>query len=230
MVPAFIAGVTGALMIGAFFVPVAQSWQNVAAEWFIVVAAIAIFVGSANLLWQHLRILGRLQAGWGYSAVTLLAFAVTAFVGLFKIGAVPPADAPDHVWAGAYDQEGTPFWWIFEYLLSPITATMFALLAFYVASAAFRAFRAKNVEAGLLLGTAFIVLLARCYAGQWLTSWVPESWSALSLPGLTTSVIMPVFMTAGQRAIMIGIALGTAAISLRILLGLDRSYLGSDQE
>jgi hypothetical protein len=39
---------------------------------------------------------------------------------------------------------------------------------------------------------------------------------------------MAIFTTAGQRAIMIGIALGTAAISLRVILGLDRSYLGTD--
>ena len=38
---------------------------------------------------------------------------------------------------------------------------------------------------------------------------------------------MGVFNTAGQRAIMIGIALGVAATSLKVLLGVNRSYLGS---
>jgi hypothetical protein len=96
-----------------------------------------------------------------------------------------------------------------------------------VASAAFRAFRVKNAEASQLLATAFIVLLGRTYAGAWLTSPVPDDYSALTFPGATT-IIMGVFNTAGQRAIMIGIALGVAATSLKVLLGVDRSYLGSD--
>ena len=61
--------------------------------------------------------------------------------------------------SGEYRETGTAFWWLYEYAFKPLTATMFAMLAFYVASAAFRAFRAKNVEAALLLGTAFIILL-----------------------------------------------------------------------
>ena len=39
---------------------------------------------------------------------------------------------------------------------------------------------------------------------------------------------MSVLNTAGNRAIMIGIALGIVATSLKILLGMDRSYLGKD--
>jgi hypothetical protein len=38
--------------------------------------------------------------------------------------------------------------------------------------------------------------------------------------------IQSVFTTAGQRAIIIGIAMGVAATSLRVLMGKDRSYLG----
>jgi hypothetical protein len=41
---------------------------------------------------------------------------------------------------------------------------------------------------------------------------------------------MQVFNTAGTRAIMIGIALGIASTSLKVLLGVDRSYLGSAEE
>jgi hypothetical protein len=134
-------------------------------------------------------------------------------------------------WSGEYNQQGSAFWWIYEYVFKPITATMFALLAFYVASAAFRAFRAKNIEAILLLGTAFIILLGRTFAGVLVTDWIPpdSSFAGLRVENITVFV-MSVFNTAGNRAIMIGIALGVASTSLRILLGVDRSYLGSGDE
>ncbi|HET6423436.1 MAG TPA: hypothetical protein VFG20_07115 [Planctomycetaceae bacterium] len=228
-IPAVIAGVSGTVMILAFFIPPAQKWQQTAEIWFTILAAIAFLIGGTNLCLHHLKKVAHQQAGWGFSAVTLIAFFVTVIVGLLKIGVPAAAKYPDHPWSGSYMDEGGGIWWLYEYVMSPIIATMFSLLAFYVASAAFRAFRAKNVEAMLLLATAFIVLLGRTYAGTALTSWMPESLSALTLPGLT-GVIMAVFTTAGQRAIMIGLAVGIAAISLRIILGLDRSYLGSDKD
>ena len=132
-------------------------------------------------------------------------------------------------WSGEYNAPGTPFWWLYEYGFKPLTATMFAMLAFYVASAAFRAFRAKNVEASLLLGTAFIILLGRTFAGALITAWLPDWLSGLRIENLTVT-IMAVFNTAGTRAIMIGIALGIASTSLKVLLGIDRSYLGTTEE
>lgn len=128
-------------------------------------------------------------------------------------------------WSGNYSAPDTPFWWLYEYALQPLMTTTFALLAFYVASAAFRAFRAKNLEAILLLGTAFIILLGRTSAGPALTSWIPDRFAAFRMDQLT-AYIMSIFNTAGNRAIMIGIALGTVSTSLKVLLGIDRSYLG----
>ena len=132
-------------------------------------------------------------------------------------------------WSGAYLHSGAPLWYAYEYALKPLTATMFSLLAFYVASAAFRAFRAKNFEAFLLLATAFIVLLGRTYAGGWLSSLVPEYLPALRIDNIT-QFIMTVVNTAGNRAIMIGISLGIISTSLKILMGVDRSYLGSGDD
>ena len=131
-------------------------------------------------------------------------------------------------WAADYNREGSAFWWIYEYLFRPLTATIFAMLAFYISSAAFRAFRAKNLEASLLLGTALVVLLGRIILGTVLTGFIPpdSGWAFLRLENLTESWIMKVFTTAGNRAIMIGIALGIVSTSLKVLLGLDRSYLG----
>jgi hypothetical protein len=132
-------------------------------------------------------------------------------------------------WSGNYSAQGSPFWWLYEYVFQPLLTTTFAVLAFYVASAAYRAFRAKNLEAVLLLGTAFIILLGRTPAGPFLTQWIPERFSAFKIDSLTV-YIMSIFNTAGNRAIMIGIALGIVSTSLKVLLGIDRSYLGSGDD
>jgi hypothetical protein len=225
-IPLIIAAVAGYVMVVAFFVPPMIDWRETAEEWFNILAAVAMILGGASILGMHLRKISDQTRGWGFSVVTLVGFFGTLYVGLFKIGVPPMQQYPDRPWTGEYIAHGVPFWWAFQYVIVPITATMFSLLAFYVASAAFRAFRAKNAEAMLLLGTAFIVLLGRSYAGTLLTAWVPDRYAALTLPGMTDT-IMAVFNTAGQRAIMIGIALGIASTSLKILLGIDRSYLGS---
>ena len=226
LIPLAIAGAFGVLMIAGYFVPPIAFLQDKAQEWFLIVSAIAFFIGGANLVLYHLRKISDNEAGWGYSVITLGMFFGTVAVGALKIG-VPPADQfPNYRWSGRYLEEGSAFWWLYEYMMQPITSTMFALLAFYVASAAFRAFRAKNTEAVVLLLTAFIVLLSQTeeplramLTGQtperndlWLVE--PSQWIRL------------VFNKAGQRAIVIGIAMGVAATSLRILLGRDRSYLG----
>lgn len=223
-VPWLIAATVGCVMIAAYFIPPAHDWRDEAGAWFEILAGIAFVLGGANLFTQHLQKISARRAGWGYSVITLAAFLITLGVGLFKVGVIP--QNPDYPWSGYHQAEGSALWWIFEYCYAPLTATMFALLAFFVASAAFRAFRAKNAEATLLLATAFIVLLGRTYAGAWLTADVPDKYSALTFPGMT-AIILGVFNTAGQRAIMIGIALGIAATSLKVILGVDRSYLGS---
>ena len=64
---------------------------------------------------------------------------------------------------------------------------------------------------------------------QAMTAWIPESFSGLRIENLAV-YIMQVFNTAGNRAIMIGIALGIASTSLKVLLGIDRSYLGSQED
>ena len=233
-IPLLIAATTGFVLIVAYFVPPMQSWSEQVSVWFDILAAVAFVLGGANLMKIHLKRISDQTRGWGYSVVLVVSFLATLFVGLGKIGVNPATQFPDFAWSGPYRQNGSPFWVLFEYVFTPLNSTMFALVAFYIASAAFRAFRAKNVEAILLLGTAFIVLLGRTFAGIALTSWIdPAVWSGfqyftgLRIENLTV-YIMAVFNTVGNRAIMIGIALGVVSTSLKILLGLDRSYLGKD--
>src|SRR4029078_11635425 len=120
----------------------------------------------------HLKTISDRTRGWGYSVVVLTAFLGTLVVGLLKVGVSPSAQFPTCSWSGHYREVGSAFWFCYQYAFVPLTATVFAMLAFYIASAAFRAFRAKNVHAILLLGTAFIILLGRTFAGVLLTSWI----------------------------------------------------------
>ncbi len=147
--------------------------------------------------------------------------------------------APYPGMSGEVLNNGGAFWFMIEYGFQPLQQTTFALLAFYVASAAFRAFRARNVESILLLGTAFLILLGRTYLGTALSEGLidparpPEGlWeqclSFFYIPNLT-GWLMTVLNNAGNRAIMIGIALGVASTSLKVLLGIERSYLGSEK-
>lgn len=228
-VPMVIAGTTGFVLVISYFIPYTESWGEDAMAWFNILAAVAFLLGGGNLVWMQLKKISEQQAGWGYAAVTLVSFLVTLYVGLFKVGARPTAAFPEHPWAAPYDQNGSVFWWCVEYLYRPLASTMFALLAFFISSAAFRAFRAKNAEATILLATAFIVLLGRTHAGTILTGWFPESLAWARFDNLT-NYFMLVFNLAGMRAIMIGIALGVASTSLKVLLGADRSYLGSGEE
>lgn len=233
-VPLILTAVGGFVLIGAYFIPYTQNWGELAAIWFDLLAAVAFILGGGNLLKQNLKRVSDRTRGWGYSAIVVVAFLFTLAVGFGKAGVNPSPQFTDYAWSGQYRQIGSAFWYLFQYAFTPLTATMFSLLAFYIASASFRAFRAKNLEASLLLGTAFIILLGRTFAGVALTSWIdPQIWSGfeyftgLRLENLTV-FIMSVFNTAGNRAIMIGIALGIVATSLKVLLGVERSYLGKD--
>jgi len=228
-IPLMITALGGFVLIVAYFIPATQGWGEVAAIWFDILAAIAFVLGGGNLLKIHLKKVSDRRAGWAYSLITVFAFLLTLFVGLGKVGVNPNHMYPDFLSSGNYREIGSPFWWLYEYAFKPLTATMFAMLAFYIASAAFRAFRAKNFEAILLLSTAFIILLGRTFAGVFLTAWLPDSLSGLRIENMTIH-IMSVFNTAGNRAIMIGIALGIASTSLKVLLGVDRSYLGTGEE
>ncbi|MDM7916154.1 MAG: hypothetical protein QUU85_12950, partial [Candidatus Eisenbacteria bacterium] len=64
----------------------------------------------------------------------------------------------------------------------------------------------------------------RVPVGDRLTAFLTEGYRLSDL----ADWIMNVPNTAGQRAIMIGIALGTVSTSLRLILGIERSHLGGD--
>lgn len=119
---------------------------------------------------------------------------------------------------GAGSPQGRVFNWFYDHVFYPCNATMFALLAFFIASAAFRAFRARNVESALLLGAAVLVMIGLVPMGRVISPFFPE----------LADWIVDIPNNAGRRAILMGAALGAIVTGLRVILGLERSHLGSE--
>jgi len=167
-------------------------------------------LGGANAVRVNLDSIAKRQPDWGYKIVLVASLLFTVAVGL--------RDGRD------WQNDGTTSMFLYNQMYSPMQSTMFALLAFYIASAAFRAFRIRTVEAGLLAAAALIVMLGRVPIGDWLSGWLPEPMRL----GAVQEWIMNVPQNAAKRAILMGAAMGVMATGLRVILGIERSYLGGE--
>ncbi len=209
-VPLAIVFVCGAFMAFQYFVPhyVSATIYQYALNWTIIIGIFTLVVGIGSLVNLHYDRVSKQKENWPYSIVTLTALLFMTVIGLFSPNALQ-------------NTKGL-FMKMYFYVLSPVQATMFALLAFFIASAAYRAFRAKTLLATLLLLSAAVVMLGRVPIGDMLTGWLPE--------GLRFSDIAKYILdypnTAAKRAIYIGVGLGIAATALKIILGIERTWLG----
>ena len=211
-VPLFITAVIGLFMILSFFVPhqIVSVPSDFLQQSVIIVLAFSYFLGGANLLRVNFDVIYKRQPGWMYKIVLIVAMLATVVFGAVE--------------GSGFLNPGMRSKWIYDNVYSPMQATMFALLAFFIASAAFRAFRIRTLEAGLLAVAALIVMLGRVPLGNVMTSWLPES---LRLQGIQ-EWIMEIPQNAAKRAILISAALGVMATGLRVILGIERSYLSGE--
>ncbi len=176
-----------------------------------IVSAFALILGLGNLMLRHIAKIKHREQGWPHSWTLIISMTISAVIGLFG-GVTGEGSLPTKI--GTFSFNITD---IYNYVITPLGATMFALLAFYMASAAYRSFRAKTWLAVLLLISAFIVMLGQVPLGYWISPLIPEF----------SQWIMEVPNTAAKRAIELGIALGVLATYLKIMVGIERGWLGS---
>ena len=205
--PLIFGFIIGTLMLIQYFTP--NSWiqarYNNVLDWKQVVFGVTLILGVLSLFLFHWRKIARRQEGWGYSLITL--------GGLFFMIGV----------AIVRGQQTGPYRWMFDYVQAPMQSTMFALLAFYVASASYRAFRARSFHAALLLGAGVIVMLGRVPLGEMIGFGVGDQFFSLAT---VSNWILNYPNVAAKRGVLIGVQLGIVATAIKIILGIERTYLG----
>lgn len=202
-IPLVLVFIFGVLLAIQYFVPseFSQRGYEFVLDWIIIIGIFAMVLG----IWSQIHVgyykIRHRDEGWQYSVVTLVSMFTMMFLGISSFGGL----------------HGTAFRLIYNNVFIPIQATIFSLLAFYIASASYRAFRARSAVSTVLLVAALLLMLRVIPTGP-LADPINQigSWMLL-VPNL-----------AAKRAILIGVGLGGVATALKIVLGIERSYLGKD--
>lgn len=229
-IPLFIVLFTALLLIVAFFIPHKPfgDLESRFLNWYAIISGFTFLLGLDSLTRHHLLKVLRRAQGWFYSLLLILSLFTTLGLGLYSW---VKFSSPFALRA--------PFMWLYKYMIIPLQATMFATLAFFIFSAAYRAFRIRNLAATLLLIAASLVMLGNVPLGGsiWreLCLFLHLLFPATDLNALYRIELFPrikdwlmaIPQAASGRGIGIGLALGGVAMSLRIILGIERTYLSS---
>ncbi len=204
-IPILIVFITGIVMVMQYFVP--HAWSEFlftyANDFVIVIGILALPLGIFSLMRGTVNKARKDPKERFYALATIAGFLVMVLAGLQREQFTTPGSLLQN---------------LFYYIMIPCQATIFSMLAFYIASAAYRAFRVRTMLASVLLITAFIVMLRIIPLPEPLSSWNSSlvQW-ILAVPNM-----------AAKRAIIIGVGLGAISYSMKIILGIERGYMGGE--
>jgi hypothetical protein len=203
-IPTGICLIAGTILLVEYFfkVPALKSMVGQMLNWRTIIFAFTLALGAGNMLRIHGNRVIKGHKESLYSGVLLV-----GLLGAFTMATTLKTTHPTYM-----------FMW--NNILTPGFATSFAMTAFAVTSSAYRAFRVRNPMSAVLMVAAILVMFGRVGLGQaiWPDSAAISDW------------IMKVPNTAAMRGIEIGAALGSVAVGLRIILGVERSALGTGRD
>lgn len=169
-------------------------------------SVVALFMGLWNLTRNHVNNIRRKRENWPYSIWLLVLLYGYTILGIIE------------------GMDGKHFDWIYNGVVVPLDSTTFSLLAFFIASAAYRAFRMRSLEAGLMMLVAFLIMMGNTSLGN--AIWNQTAWLG-GFKGIR-DWLMNIPNGAGFRAIQLGLFIGAYVTAVRVALGLERRYLGVD--
>lgn len=200
-ISAAIAIITGLVVLLGYFInqDTLVNLRGTFFRWAVILAAVSLLVGLVNLASVHVRKISTGQPGGVYSAVLILALVLTILV------------------AGYFGPTAPWSLWIFNNIQLPVETSLMALLAVILAYASARLLNRRLTVFSLVFTATVLIVLV----------------GTAALPGLDLPIlpevrawIAQVPASGGARGILLGVALGTVATGLRVLIGADRPYGG----
>jgi hypothetical protein len=192
------------VVLAGYFVqnPLLQALRSIFLQWAVLLAGVALVVGIINLFVVHWRKASSGEKGSLYSIITVFSLVVTiAVVGYFQ-----PAE----------------YWglWVYNYIQVPVETSLMAILTVVLVFTTIRLVRRKmNLFSIIFIGTGLLMILGAA-------PMLGFSLDILHGPEGLRAFIAQVPATAGARGLLIGVALGTIATGVRVLVGVDRPYGG----
>jgi hypothetical protein len=169
----------------------------------VALAGFTVLVGVFNLSAVHFNKIRHNEKGAIYSAILVL-----AMTGTFLLGLV----------SHFIPQLSQYFSGLFDAVILPVETSLMAILAVSLTYASIRLLRRRmNLFSVIFLVTALLVLL-----GAAPLPFLGDTFLGRDLRPIITQVLA----ASGARGILIGVALGTLTVGLRILIGSDRPYGG----
>jgi len=179
--------------------PTLQSVATDLNNWAVVVGAFALGIGAYSLVLRHGRMISKRRPEWPYSIMLLLTMFIFIVTGLVTGSITSPQ-----------------YTWIYTAIVMPVSSTLYGMNAFFIASASYRAFKAKSWEALVLLVAAIFLLLKNAPIGGVISPVLPQ----------IGGIIWDFAGATGMRALLIGIGIGTLALGLRVIIGQEKTPLG----
>ena len=201
IINAIIAVISGLfVLLGYFFPGVFGGIQSTLIGWAIILAAIALLLGIFNLAIVHWKKIG----SEGSRHINSIALLVSLFITIIIVS----INGPTGSWS----------LWVFNSFQVPVEVSLLAVLAVILVYAGARLLaRRPKWNTILFLVTVLVVLLGSAplfFIGEITPLSIVRGWLA-QVPAI-----------AGARGLLLGVALGTIATGLRILIGVDQPYGG----
>ncbi|MCP4358655.1 MAG: hypothetical protein GY796_11610 [Chloroflexi bacterium] len=175
---------------------------NLVLGWTSFLVAVALLLGVLNLFVVHFNRTVKRKNIYSF-------FLILSMLSVFTIAILDTRN----ITSGGLDL-------YFNWVQAPLEAALASLLAFFLLFAGFQLMKRQHTVWSLLfLVTAVLVLLADVLL---VTSILPTRVETLFFQ--IQDVIRNVIVLAGVRGLLLGVALGTVTLAVRMLIGMERPY------
>jgi len=198
----FITGIVGGLNLFEYFFAVKEvaAVASTIRTWVVVISAFALGLGIITAFRVHISHVKRRTKGqWPFSVWLMGFFVLLTLIGLWDTKFI------------VYD-------WTFKNVYVALSTTLYAITGFYIFSAAYRAFRARNIEAAILIISGVLILLRNAPIGE-------AIWTGFPILG---EWVLMKGQVGGMRTLTFVAAVGLVAFGIRTLLGMERGYYGGE--